>query len=195
MKEIDMRRSIRKYKNQQIEKTLIEQIMNAAIQAPSAKNRQPWRFLVLSKEKKEEFLVAMRCGIKQEEQDKKILPNSSHYINAAKYTMEIIEQAPTLILVIYDNGHSLYEALSVEQKIYERADIQSISASIQNMLLEATHLGIGSLWICDFYFAYDKIMEWLGNRGELIAAVALGYADECPRKRPRKSFDLVVEYW
>lgn len=72
MKEIEMRRSIRKYKNQHIEKTLIEQIMNAAM-PPSAKNRQPWRFLVLSKEKKEEFLVAMRYGIKQEEQDKKIL--------------------------------------------------------------------------------------------------------------------------
>ena len=71
MKEIEMRRSIRKYKDQQIEKTLIEQIINAAIQAPSAKNRQPWRFFVLSKEKKKEFLAAMRCGIEQEEQDKK----------------------------------------------------------------------------------------------------------------------------
>ena len=195
MKEIERRRSIRKYKNQQIEKMLIEQIINAAIQAPSAKNRQPWRFLVLSQEKKEGFLTAMENGIRQEEKDKRILPNSAHYISGANYTMKIIKEAPVLILVICENGHSLYDELSVEQKIYERTDIQSIGAAIQNMLLEAVRLGLGSLWICDFYFAYDEIKKWLGGKGELLAAVAVVYANDCPSKRPRKPFGQVVEYW
>lgn len=195
MQEIETRRSIRKYKDQSVEITLIEQVIGAAIQAPSAKNRQPWRFLVLSQEKKEEFLDAMECGIGREEQGKKILPGSAHYISGAKYTMKIIKEAPVLILVIDDNGHSLYDELSAEQKIYERTDIQSIGAAIQNMLLEATHLGLGTLWICDFYFAYDEIKKWLDDKGELLAAVALGYASECPAKRPRKPFGQVVEYW
>lgn len=194
MQEIENRRSIRKYKDQQIEKVLIEQIVKAAIQAPSAKNRQPWKFLILSQEKKEAFVNVMQYGITQEIHDKKHLPNSTHHINAAKCTLEIIKEAPVLILIVYNNGHSLYDELSFEQKVYERADIQSISAAVQNMLLEATHLGLGSLWICDFYFAYDEIKKWLEHEGELLAAVTLGYANEYPTKRPRKPLEQVIEY-
>ena len=81
-----------------------------------------------------------------------------------------------------------------ENKIYERADIQSVGAAIQNILLEATSLGIGSLWICDIYFAYDKLSKYHKEYGELLAAVALGYPDEHPAKRPRNAFKDVVFY-
>jgi nitroreductase len=71
-------------------------------------------------------------------------------------------------------------------------DIQSVGAAIQNMLLAARDLGVGSLWICDVFYAYEVLRAWLGEGGEMIAAVCLGYADEAPSARPRKGIDEVV---
>ena len=46
MDSIEKRRSIRKYKPDKIEKSVIEEIVKAGILAPSAKNRQPWKYIV-----------------------------------------------------------------------------------------------------------------------------------------------------
>jgi len=44
-------------------------------------------------------------------------------------------------------------------------DIQSVGAAIQNMLLAAVDLGLGSLWICDVFFGYEELCAWLGEKG------------------------------
>ena len=62
----------------------------------------------------------------------------------------------------------------------------------ENMSLTAVEKGLGSLWICDTYFAQQELCTWLG--GELAAAFALGYADEEPAARPRKSWSETVEW-
>lgn len=194
MKEIFERRSMRKYENKEIPRELIQQIIGAGLKAPSAKNRQPWKYIVLTSEYKRNFIEEMRRGIKKELATKSLLPNSSNYIPAALHTADIMEQAPALIVVCNPAGHSLYDELTLEEKIYECADIQSIGASIQNMLLEATSLGIGTLWICDIYFAYDNLKNYFNDKGEIIAAVTLGYPAEYPSERPRKDWDEVVEF-
>ena len=47
---------------------------------------------------------------------------------------------------------------------------------------------------CDIYFAYDRLSKYHKEYGELLAAVALGYPDENPTKRPRNAFKDVVSY-
>ena len=83
--------------------------------------------------------------------------------------------------------------MTPEEHIYEICNVQSISASVQNMLLTATEKGIGSLWICDIYFAYAELCQWLGDDGQLIAALAFGYPDEHAKAGPRKKLEDVVE--
>ena len=73
-------------------------------------------------------------------------------------------------------------------------DVQSIGAAIQNLLLAAQDLGLGTLWICDVFYAYDELCAWLGETHQMIAAVALGYPDEQPNPRPRKSVDEVTTW-
>lgn len=63
------RRSIRKYLDKQVSKELIEQIIDAGRVSPSAKNRQPWRYIVLGGESKLEFLEHMWKGILREENE------------------------------------------------------------------------------------------------------------------------------
>ena len=56
---IEERRSIRKYKNKNVSREQIETIVKAAILAPSAKNRQPWKYIIYTGEEKSKLLDVM----------------------------------------------------------------------------------------------------------------------------------------
>lgn len=191
---ISGRRSIRKYKNAPVKRELIEQVLQAGLYAPSSKNRQPWKFIVTSGKAKKALLGAMRKGLVREKNKEPLLPGSRQYLGSAEHTLEIMEQAPVVIFVINPLGKSLYEPLSPEQRVYEICNAQSIGAAIENMSLAAAGLGLGSLWICDTYFAYREMKASLNTQGELFAAVALGYAGETPPKRPRKAMEEAAEW-
>ncbi len=186
------RRSIRKFLTTPIAEEDITDIIQSGIKAPSSKNRQPWKYIVVQGNAKEEMLKVFRQGIEREEHEDAMLPQSKQHIPAAKYTVNIMEEAPVIVFVVNSLGKSLTEELTPEEHVYEICNIQSISASIQNMLLAATEKGIGSLWICDIYFAYEELCEWLGEDGQLIAAVAFGYPNEFPKERPRRKMEDVV---
>lgn len=187
------RRSIRKYKSENVPSEAIKEILKAGILAPSSKNRQPWKFIVVSGKAKESMLSVMRQGIEREKQDP-LLPNSTQYISGAETTVKIVEQAPVIILVINPLGFDLDKSLSPEDRIYEICNAQSVGAAIENMTLTAEELGLGSLWICDTFFAHRELSDWLCINGQLYAALAVGYKDENPSARPRNSFDDVVEW-
>lgn len=191
---ISKRRSIRKYKNQSISHETIEKIIEAGIDAPSSKNRQPWNFIVVTEKEKESMLKAMIKGIQNEIDNNGLLPESRQHIAGANYTVEIMKQAPITIFILNKLGKSPLENLSAEERFYEMANIQSIGAAIQNMSLAAVELGLGSLWICDVYFAYHELCEWLDTNSQLVAAISLGYPDEQPAKRPRLKLNDVTEW-
>lgn len=188
------RRSIRKFIDKPISEKDMTDIIQSGIKAPSSKNRQPWKFIVIQGNAKKEMLNVFRQGIEREENDSALLPQSKQHIAAAKYTIDIMAEAPTIVFVLNSLGKSIMEELTTEERVYEICNIQSISAAIQNMLLSATEKGIGSLWICDIYFAYPELCKWLDHDGQLIAAIAFGYPDEFPKERPRKKIDDVVEW-
>ncbi len=188
------RRSIRKFKDKPLSKKNIADIIQSGIMAPSSKNRQPWKFIVIQGSAKEEMLKVFRQGIMREENDNALLPQSKQHIASAKYTIDIMSKAPTIVFVVNSLGKNVLEELTIEERVSEICNIQSISASIQNMLLAATEKGIGSLWICDIFFAYPELCNWINSGGQLIAAIAFGYPDEFPKERIRKKIDDVVEW-
>lgn len=100
----------------------------------------------------------------------------------------------TILLARNAEWHNYHVRYCAHGIMLTRKDIVSVSASIQNMLLAAAEKGIGSLWICDIFFAYAELCEWLDSDGQLIAAIAFGYPDEFPEERPRKGIDDVVEW-
>ncbi len=188
------RRSIRKFTDKPIPQKNITDIIQSGIKAPSSKNRQPWKYIVVQGNAKAEMLKVFRQGIEREENDNALLPESKQHIAAAKYTVDIMAEAPTIIFVVNSLGKSILSELTPEERVYEICNIQSIGASIQNMLLTATEKGIGSLWICDIYFAYSELCKWLGSDGQLIAAIAFGYPNESPKERPRRKIEDIVEW-
>ncbi len=111
---IQFRTSVRLYKNQTISREDVDSILQSAILAPSAKNIQPWRFVVV-------------------QQDKQLIHNIADLTQRSTF----IKTADCLICVFLDKDSA-----------FDRTkDSQSIGACIENMLLTATSLGIGSCWI------------------------------------------------
>ena len=192
--EICNRRSIRKFLGMPISEEDMTDIIQSGMKAPSSKNRQPWKYILVQGNAKEEMLKVFRRGIEREENESALLPESKQHIAAAKHTVDIMAEAPVIVFVLNTLGKNILEELTPEEHVYEICNIQSISASIQNMLLTATEKGIGSLWICDIYFAYSELCQWLDGDGQLIAAVAFGYPDEFPKERPRKRMEDILEW-
>lgn len=192
--EIYNRRSIRKFLDRQIERRDIEEIIESGIKAPSSKNRQPWKYVVVQGEAKKELLAAFHRGIEREAAGgaDALLPQSREHLLGARQTAAVMEQAPVIICVVNTLGKPVTEPISAEDRIGEICNVQSIGASVENMLLAATEKGIGSLWICDTYFAYPELRDWLSCEGDLVAAVAFGYPAEAPAGRPRKKTEDTI---
>jgi nitroreductase len=193
LSEIVNRRSIRAYLPRLVSRADIETVLRAGALAPSSKNRQPWRFTVTLGAKKEESLAAMARGL-EEEARRPLLPESARHLGGAIQTLAVMKQAPALIFVTNPMGRDPRQALNADERISELCNAQSLGACLENMALQATALGLGSLWICDIYFAYDALREWIGGQGALAAAMALGYASEAPPPRPRKPLEQLVEW-
>lgn len=184
---IEMRRSIRKFTDDPVPQAVLEKILWAATLAPSGKNKQPWKFYVVRGEKRAEMILEMEKGLER-------LKKMGIRTGSARFTQAVMQHAPVTIFVFNPfSKHPLLKRDTLES-YSDIVDIQSVGAAIQNMLLAAHDLGLGSLWICDVFFAYEEFCTWLGETGELIAAVSLGYPDQSPEARPRKSVHEVTQY-
>ena len=190
---IQNRRSIRAYQDKPVPRSVIEEILKAGSLAPSSKNRQPWRYIVAAGEAKKGALAAMAEGLARE-REAPLLPESDRFLKGAEYTLEIMAQAPILVFAVNPLGLPLEKALNPEERVYELCNAQSLGAALENMALEAMNHSLGSLWICDVYFAYAELSRWLDAEGELMAAMAFGYAAETPKPRPRKALVDIVEW-
>ena len=83
------RRSIRKYQNRMVERGDIEKLIEAARLAPSAKNRQPWKYIVYTGAEKETLLNAMEQGLDREAAEHHLLPKSAFGLPDAFHTCRL----------------------------------------------------------------------------------------------------------
>ncbi|MEI6100353.1 MAG: nitroreductase family protein [Eubacteriales bacterium] len=173
---IKNRRSIRKYKEEQIGEQELQYILEAGLYAPSAHNDQSWHFTVIQNK---ELLVRMNAIAKEG------MANSPfEWMNkmATSPGFTVTYNAPTLIVV---SGRKDAMAYQVD-----------CSAAIQNMLIAAESLGIGSVWLglMRFYYLQEEAASALGipQGYEPFYAVSLGYkAEEGKQAAPPRIKDAV----
>lgn len=183
---IENRRSIRSFTPREIPREYLNEVLNAGILAPSGKNLQSWRFVVVQGGSKRAMVKVLHDCADRE-------PNKQ-FKKWVRYSIGVMEEAPVVILVFSPHGRALKARLSEEQRIDEIVRMQSIGAAMENMTLRAADLGLGSLWICDVFIGHRELLSWTNEKGQVAAALALGYANEAPSKRPRKSMDEVVRW-
>ena len=161
------RRSIRKYKDIPVEREKIEQILDAARLAPSWKNMQCWRFLVLTD--------AMRRA-----QVLEAFPADNPGTKA-------IAAAPVLIVVCGNPAES-----DVEHGIdYFVADV---AIAFEHLCLAAHALGLGTCWMG--WYNEQQIKQSLGIPDDIriVGITPLGYPDQEPKPRPRKELSEIIHY-
>jgi 5,6-dimethylbenzimidazole synthase len=172
------RRSCRDYSSEPISSETIEKILEAASFAPSPMNMQPWQFIVITKQdvKNEIAKEAERC------RDWALKDCGQKW--AGSYRMDFVKSAPVLIAVTGDPKKTGIDAFMKDDGNvgYQYA----CAAAIQNMILAAHALGIGSLWFT--FFEKKNIAKILGiEEGKpLISIVCLGKCSSVPAPLPRK---------
>ncbi len=164
------RRSIRMFKDEEVNKDILLEGIKMGIKAPSAHNRQPWEFKILSKEEKDKVALLLLNKTKD-------IPG-----HTGPHTAAIMQNVPNLIMIFYDNDN-----------LGDRdMDIISIGACIENMILYFTDLGLGTLWIGNTNLINEEIKELLNIDLDTISCLGVGYKDQDPHERPRKDMKDVL---
>lgn len=181
---IKNRRSIRKFKNEKVDKFLIEDILNCGILAPSPKNRQPWEFVILTDSIKDKVVGIMK-GYEKNKLKLITYHVKNKFFYSGNYTAKVIKNAPVLILVFRKKEDN-----------WIVGDSLALGACIQNMSLRATDLGLGSLWIRDIIYTAEEISELVGKEDlELNSALCIGYPDENAKASSRKKLKDITKWY
>jgi len=148
---ISSRRSVRKYENKEIPKEVLDQILEAGRQSPSAINKQPYRFVVVTKSelKKEMKSIYSR----------------------------FLEKAPIVLV----------GCANVKARLTGKWAVVDTTIALQNMLLAAWSLGVGSCWIGSFNEQKTKKVLKVPEDWKVVALLTLGYPAESPNERKKKS--------
>lgn len=188
------RRSIRRYLDQAVPRERIEALLTAAIWAPSAHNRQPWRFVVVqSKSEKESLAQAMgdrlRHDLKQDGVPEQVI--------TADVTRSYSRMTSAAVLIVVCMSMSDMDVYPDEKRAANEyiMAVQSTAMAGQNLLLAAHEINLAACWMCAPLFCPEVVREAL----ELPAdwqpqgIVTLGYPAE-EREKTRKPLEAVVEW-
>jgi len=186
------RRSIRNFLPDPVPEAMLEQILQAASWAPSAGNRQAYRFLVARQEDTRramaravrERIAGLKADLREDTRELAVsyLDNFTHF-----------EKAPLALVPIYRAGPDLLQAASSGHQLDRGSraladSLSSVSAAIMNLLLAAQALGLGACWMTGPLLARDDLEDLLKvPKGWTMAAVIpVGYPAETPQAPRRR---------
>ena len=153
------RRSIRRYENKDISDEVLQQILEAGRQAPSAVNRQPIRFVIVK--------------------DHDILKNlCDNLIN------RFVKYAPVAIVGCAD----------IKSLLTGKWAVVDTTIAMQNMVIAAWTLGIGSCWIGACNEKKVKELLKIPDKWKFVALLTFGYPAEQPKQRKKKPFEKMFSF-
>ncbi len=157
------RKSVRSFQKSLITKDKIEELLMYASFAPYPKIEKNWEtkyFYGDNKNIVNKMLLQML-------QEKKDIGNST--FNSIKNCIK----APVIIFVF--TKYFEQAGISMDKRLLNHSFIQATGAFIQNILLCATDMGLGSLWVNDVLYFAAIIEKELKAESKLVSAVILGY--------------------
>jgi F420 biosynthesis protein FbiB-like protein len=189
---IAQRRSIRRFLPKDVEATLLEKILTAAHWAPSAHNRQPWRFVVVQGEQNKRLLAEGMAARLAEDLRASGASEAAIAADTDRSRTRLVG-APVLIVMcltlrdmdVYPDDH--------RQSLERIMAIQSTAMAAQNLMLAAAASGLGACWLCAPLFCPEIVRETLTLPGDLEpqGAIILGYPSE-ERTRTREPLETRI---
>lgn len=192
---IRSRRSIRRYTPAAIPSATIERLLQAATWAPSAHNRQPWRFSVLhTPEVKARLAQAMGARLRADRLGDGDAPDEIARDVARSYAR--ITSAPTVVVVCLSlaemDSYSDARRANAEQVMA----VQSTAMAVQNLLLAAHAEGLGACWMCAPLFCPAAVVSALDlpSDWQPQALITLGQPAQPGKPAVRRPLtDVIVE--
>ena len=169
---IKTRRSIRKYQATPVDDRVVEQVLEAARWAPSWKNNQCWRFIVVRDNKVKAELAGT------------LISNPS---------TEAVMSAPVVIVACAEMGKSGYHQ---EKPATDKGDwyMFDVALAMQNLVLAAHSLGLGTVHLGLFDAKSAANVLRVPDGYCVVEMTPLGYPDQEPQVRPRKELSEIVFY-
>ncbi len=190
---IRARRSIRRYRPEPVPRALLDEVLSAATWAPSAHNRQPWRFAVLDQPApKERLAAAMGARLRADRLADSDPPEAVERDTSRSYAR--ITGAPAAIAVCV----SMADMDRYPDERRSRAEwimaAQSTAMAVQNLLLAAHSLGLGACWMCAPLFCPDTVRAALALPAdwEPQALITLGWPAEVRTKERAPLAERVI---
>lgn len=198
------RRSIRKFLPKVPEREVLEKLVEAAVTAPSASNKQPWRFFIVTNaEIKSRMAETVRAAV--ERVAGQIQPQFESAFRAYGDYFTRFENAPVVMIPLYRpltllssmvspalSGKDLQNIIRMEQQ----SGLVSTSLAMENLLLMAHDLGLGASGLTGPLIAADDLSGILAVPvgWEIAALIAIGYPDEHPPATVRKPAESVIRW-
>ncbi|MHC1719166.1 MAG: nitroreductase family protein [Clostridiaceae bacterium] len=173
IKEIEMRRSIRKYTDKPVEDEKIAEILESGRLAPSGDNTQPWHYII----------------VKSEEMRRKVME--------ASHNQKWMMTAPVFIVSVADIKCRIKEGICVHDESPQdevKRIIRDTAISTGYMLLQANNSGLGVCWVAEF--TQEEIRPVLNVPSDkyVVGVLTIGYPDETPKALPRRSLEDIVHH-
>jgi nitroreductase len=172
---IEMRRSIRKYKDKKVEPEKIKELIESARLAPSGSNTQSASYIIVN-----------------EEENRRRLAMASH-------KQEWMITAPTFIVCVADIRCRLKEEedLIIDENSSQeevKQIIRDTAIAADHIVIAANHLGLGSCYVA--WFTQEQIRPLLNIPSDkyVVCILTIGYPDEAPKPRPRKNIEDLIHY-
>ena len=169
-------RGIIRYASDPVPRADIEKIIEAATMAPSGGNSQPWEFMVIT----DRDLISKVAGIYREvwldRMGTEPSPGETAVYKSARYMADHMHEAPALVLICVDHARGNFP-YTPGQPFQRGAYASSIWPAVQNLLLAARALGLGTRVTTTHVHREQEIRELLGipESVETVVLTPLGY--------------------
>lgn len=205
---LEGRKSIRAFKADSVPRDVVEKVLRAAIQAPSSSNQQPWRFIVVAGEEREKLaqglVSAYRAkAITYDPSKGKTIPQ--YYVDKTRQLFReihsFIQEAGFQTKNFVEEGsyqfyHAPVAILAAMERCFPRSRLMDIGFAVQNLMLSAHALGLGTCPLALILTCEDVIRKELDipESQEVVLGIALGYPDtDSPINRFKSSRDDLNE--
>jgi len=198
MDAIRKRRAIRKYKPDPVPPEHIERLLEAARLAPSGVNSQPWKFKVVTDPDERQKVFEATSNQRHVGEAPCVIvvcaDTMSYHRELQKRFNELIEQG---VLSEEDiNAAGIKDRISDKEVdelgMFEQSASFNTAIATEHICLMAAELGLGTCWV--HLFDRQKLVELFDLPPWLIPVTLLpvGYPDENPEPRPRKSIEEIT---
>lgn len=174
IKEIEARRSIRKYAAKPVEDEKLNELLESARLAPSGSNTQPWHFIVIKSESTRQKLAEVS--------------HNQKWMLSAPVFIVCVGDVRTRI----DDKDIYVDENSPEEEV--KQTIRDTAIAVEHIMLDADNLGLGTCWVG--WFRQKDIRPVLNIPSDkyVVGVITVGYPDEAPAPRPRNKSEDIVHY-